>query len=642
MKTSKKHIIIESESAYYYCRNTLYPNSNIVWHVTSPWLLEKLPQLNETVMSLEKDISLKNQMEMGKHSIALGDFIAHEIDLLFGSFNLSYKLGRALTHRIQVTLFPFFYKSEMLKNWFDKYKNQGELIVIGNHKLKSVESFDIMVGRFDNIFANLAHFSNEGGIKVVPFIQEDGAEITEQIDRINNISLGEKVLYVINNLSFYEVLKILIRKITKINFSFSPWFNNKDLHLVSVVKKCALIDESIDYLSKANFKVSIDTKFVDSIQNHSTKPPFDISYLKKIFDDGKKNILSSPNNFLNSSIDVILHRTYSALGYGYDFVENQKVFEKFIHGKPSNISVLTNGLSQPKERLFQQILLNNKISIFSCEHGVTVGTDNTMSKYYYERGLYTHGGDHMMCYSNSSFRAINKNRRVKSGIVAGAPLVNQKIKYIALQRLIIQRYLKLPKRKRVIVFVDNLNRNNMLTPPVFMNDLEYYSVTKNILSNIFSKINDQCILKLYPANRYLDPDPFVNLVKISKNIKVIQYFDFSELRVVADVVILSSPQSTFGWVFSIKKPIIFIEVASKPIDKNVSELFKKSLFLIDASKDQWHNEVLELLRLPPKELLRLWNDKKQYLDELETYIFGPKGVPGKKVADYIVKNEQSL
>jgi len=630
-----KHIIIESESAYYFCRNTLYPNSDIVWHVSSPWLLEKLPQLNETVTSLEKDISQKKQMEIGKQSIALGDFIAHEIDLLVCSFNLRYKLGKALTHRLQVNFFPFFYKSELLKNWLDKYKNQGELIVIGNHELKPVESFDIMVGRFDNIFANIAHFSNEGDIKVVPFYQEDGTKNIETIDRVNNLSLFEKVLYVINNLSLYEVIKILIRKIIKINFSLSPWFQKRDDHLVSVIKRCPLTDESIDYLSKANFKVSIDSKFVDSIQNYSTKPPFDISYLKKVFDDGKKNILSSPNNFLNSSVDVILHRTYSALGYGYDFVINQKVYEKFIHGKPSNISVLTNGLSAPKERLFQQILLNNKISIFSCEHGVVAGTDTKMSTYYYERGLYTDGGDHMMCYSDTSFRAINKR-----GIVAGAPLANRKIKYLALQKILIQRYLKLNKRKRVIIFVNVLSRNNLLTPPLFMPDLEYYRLTKNILSKIFSKINDQCILKLYPSNRYLDPDPFANLVKTSKNIKVIQYFDFSELRAVADVVILCSSQSTFGWVFSLKKPIIFIEVPSRPIHKNISELFKKSLFVIDASRDQWHDEVLELLRLPPKELLRLWSDKKKYLDELETCIFGPKGVAGKKVANYIVNSEK--
>jgi hypothetical protein len=258
-----------------------------------------------------------------------------------------------------------------------------------------------------------------------------------------------------------------------------------------------------------------------------------------------------------------------------------------------------------------------------------------MSTYYYERGLYTDGGDHMMCYSDTSFRAINKR-----GIVAGAPLANRKIKYLALQKILIQRYLKLNKRKRVIIFVNVLNRNNMLTPPLFTPDLEYYRITKNILSKIFSKINDQCILKLYPSNRYLDPDPFANLVKTSKNIKVIQYFDFSLLRPVADVVILCSAESTFGWVFSIKKPIIFIEVASAPIHKNISELFKKSLFVIDASRDQWHDEVLELLRLPPKELLRLWSDKKKYLDELETCIFGPKGVAGKVVANYIANSEQ--
>jgi hypothetical protein len=250
--------------------------------------LEKLPQLNEIVFSLEKDISLKKQLEIGKQSIALGDFLAHEIDLLVRSFNLRYKLGKALTHRLQVNFFPFFYKSEMLKHWSDKYKNQGELIVIGNHKLKPVESFDIMIGRFDNIFANIAHFSNEGSIEVVPFNQEDGTKIIEKIDRIHNISFSEKMLYAINNLSLYEVLKILIRKIIKINFSLSQWFKHRDDRLVSIIKRCLLTDESIDYLSKANFQVSIDSKFVDSIQNYSTKPPFDISYLKKVFDDGKK------------------------------------------------------------------------------------------------------------------------------------------------------------------------------------------------------------------------------------------------------------------------------------------------------------------------------------------------------------------
>ena len=144
-------------------------------------------------------------------------------------------------------------------------------------------------------------------------------------------------------------------------------------------------------------------------------------------------------------------------------------------------------------------------------------------------------------------------------------------------------------------------------------------------------------MKLYPSNRYLDPDPWIKLVTFPKNVKVLQYFEFSELRAAADITILSSSASTFGWVWSTCKPIIFLELPSKPLMQEVVDLFHRALFRIDGSKEGWEEEMLEILKMPHKKLLKLWEDKKDAREELETHIFGPKGNSGKRAADYIAR-----
>ena len=191
-------------------------------------------------------------------------------------------------------------------------------------------------------------------------------------------------------------------------------------------------------------------------------------------------------------------------------------------------------------------------------------------------------------------------------------------------------------QNRIIFFLALVSRNNMMDPPFQVNDLEYYNITTKILFSILAKIKDKCVLKLYPSNRYLDPDPWIKLVKLPKNVKILQFFEFSELRAAADVTILSSSASTFGWTWSIRNPIIFLELPSRPLMQDVVDLFDRALFRIDGSKESWEEEMLEILKMPHKKLLKLWADKKDAREELERHIFGPKGNSGKRAADYIV------
>ena len=85
------------------------------------------------------------------------------------------------------------------------------------------------------------------------------------------------------------------------------------------------------------------------------------------------------------------------------------------------------------------------------------------------------------------------------------------------------------------------------------------------------------------------------------------------------------------------KPIIFLELPSKPLMQEVVDLFDRALFRIDGSKESWQEEMLGLLKMPHKKLLKLWADKKDAREELERHIFGPKGNSGKRAADYIAR-----
>ena len=632
-------IIIEDEGAYQFCRSGRFINEEVAWSVTSPWLLEKLRSSNEKLHSLEEGFTLNQQKELGYLSMHLGDLLSETLDNLFDNASANLSFGKALRHRMHYTLFTLLYKAMLLEHWYNKYSDRKKLVVVGNSFLTPIKDFDIVPGRFDNLFSGIVENSNIDTIESLSYSQKDGQYVLDEIERKNNVRTHEKILYALNNLTFPMFIKLYLRKLFNykgnLENRFFPISKNKTNDHIVYIKKCPLLDETVKYL-KNEFSINYKNKFINEIEPVSEKLPFSNSELSNSINSVFKEHQTISGSFNKAAINIFSNRLYHALGYGYGFFKNQtKIFSKFNIDKSKRLSVVTNGLSHPKERLFHQKLINEEIKIFSFEHGITAGIDGVTSQNYFGNNLYTDGNDHLICYNNTSYEALNRKRKENKGIVAGAPYSNKKIKYYGVQRFIGRNYLKAKKNDRIIFYLGLLSRNNMMEPPFQINDLEYFNITNNMIFNVLGKIKDKCVLKLYPSNRYLDPDPWLALKKSPENLTVIQYFEYSELRVAADLTIVSSSASTFGWVWSTKKPIIFLEFPSKPLLKEVVQLFNNALFRIDGSKKNWQREMINILKLPHKELLKLWAEKKDAREELERHIFGPKGNSGKRASDYI-------
>ena len=65
---------------------------------------------------------------------------------------------------------------------------------------------------------------------------------------------------------------------------------------------------------------------------------------------------------------------------------------------------------------------------------------------------------------------------------------------------------------RLIVYIANLYFNNYIYSPGSCSDGFYHQFKKRVVYDLLGKVKDPCLLKLYPTHRYLDPDPFADLM----------------------------------------------------------------------------------------------------------------------------------
>jgi hypothetical protein len=122
------------------------------------------------------------------------------------------------------------------------------------------------------------------------------------------------------------------------------------------------------------------------------------------------------------------------------------------------------------------------------------------------------------------------------------------------------------------------------------------------------------------------------------NVKPVQFIEFRYLRAVGDVLICDSPQSTLGWVWSARVPLIYLDLPTNPLVPHVAEAFDKAIFRFDCSKEGWEEEVRALLALPEAEFTAKWKAKAPAREEVEEkVIFGPPGKAGERAAEFIVR-----
>ena len=553
------HVIVENESAYRFLRHGRFAGKDVTWHTTSPWLLEKLPQLGEKVLSLEEQSRLEDRDRLCWASMDFADTIADYLDKICAPFADGLKVGQAMRREIQVNSYALLYKGMLFDMWQKDFRSSEGLAVVGNKDLIQLQAFSLMVGRFDTLFAAIAAGANIEGVEFIHHAAGQGEEIIKKINR-EDIGATEKILYFLNTdlSAFLYFLWGALRKRNIFKTNFLKWGRSNNDQTVYFLRRCELLYETFLPLLKKGVGIAqMNARFDTGIQKAPTPSlEIDLKELQvKITETLRESFYGQGITFNNSyeaCAEIFYRRFVDALAYTKSLIQVlPTTFKAYQQYQSNHTALATNVLMRYSERLLQQYLINQGIPVFSMEHGVTAGLEGKTEDCHHRLDA-TVGGDDMVCFSETSLKLHCIDREQKQGIAAGAPSVNRSIPYYPVQRFIARRKLGLKNKERVIFYLALVARNNQVVGPKYYTDLEFYRYTKKLTTEVFSDIKDPCIFKLYPASRYLDADPFGELIKMPSNVKVLQYFEFSLLRAAADVVILSSPQSTFGWACSIR------------------------------------------------------------------------------------------
>lgn len=555
-----RQVIVESLGGYEAARQHLGQES-VTWRTTSPGLLELLVQRGEDVKSLEESVSISDQKKVGDSAYELAsataDFLNHQLPI-YSSNSMGLVFGEAIAR----LSFVMMYKALLLGRVLNE--SPHGILCVGQPVEPALNGITINVGRFDTLFAMLLSHTDERGVEILE--HSDDPVTLEALDNWvikRPMSIYEKLLSFCNNTPGSFAYKVW-RKFQKEGILRKIRLVGKPRSLLFVYKDCELIQEAFPALlsSGAEFaSLGILPSFSDdSLPNCAESiDADDINEVTSLGIQilGNHNLSLGP--VLPAACNVIATRVLTAVArLRIAMPKLEAEFEAVVADVGTNDSIITNYFSTPEERLFGLWCREHGVNVVAFEHGITGGLSD-WSKYpaRFSGMLTASVGVYHWDNSLLDIRPWLGEQRL---VMGGVPKMTSRVPLRPMQRFLSRKWLKLDARSKVVVYVADLERNNMIYGPHSENDLQYKLTTEAIVEVLMRSHPDALILlKLYPTHRYPQACGFKGLQYEYPRLRVIKDMDFRFIRAAADLIALSSNQSTLGWALGAGCPVWMFE-----------------------------------------------------------------------------------
>ena len=420
---------------------------------------------------------------------------------------------------------------------------------------------------------------------------------------------------------------------------------DKKVLIFNFLKKFSLIkerSEKIYIYKKSNTIREIEPYLYSKGISFVSMPDMNVGYKKinNILDEKKlKDILDIflENNILENTFKLLVFDVYKKLIKSY--LEKEIVSKKNISKLNSSIKfVLTNTIIDFDSLIFAKQLQDSGYQIINVMHYIGMS--------------YTKRSDNLeinecsapnmtLCYNNSEKKMFNEFDE-KSLVYPISSTQDTKITRLKkLQRIYVNRILKINDKINVFYPSVYWPLNNASTEGIAPPDLYTYNLEKKMIK-ILSAINKRSIYKRYSRRGFVDTDKFDDYAKSFNNIKVIKgTYDFRYISSIGDIFILGGVgyRSTANWMLKYNKPIIYLHTNKfRLLNEGAKDLVNKIFFTVDIDRNDWENNLINLLNKPYKELMKMWKDKQIYRDQYdEEWLLGMKSHAGKLGSKYIKK-----
>jgi hypothetical protein len=420
---------------------------------------------------------------------------------------------------------------------------------------------------------------------------------------------------------------------------------DKKVLIFNFLKKFFLIkerSEKIYIYKKSNTIREIEPYLYSKGISFVSMPDMNVGYKKinNILDEKKlKDILDIffENNILENTFKLLVFDVYKKLIKSY--LEKKIVSKKNISKLNSSIKfVLTNTISDFDSLIFAKQLQDSGYQIINVMH--YIGMSYTKRSDNLEINECS-APDMTLCYNNSEKKMFNEFDE-KSLVYPISSTQDTKITRLKkLQRIYVNRILKINDKINVFYPSVYWPLNNASTEGISPPDLYTYNFEKKMIK-ILSAINKRSIYKRYSRRGFVDTDKFDDYAKSFNNIKVIKgTYDFRYISSIGDIFILGGVgyRSTANWMLKYNKPIIYLHTNNfRLLNEGAKNLVNKIFFTVDLDRNDWENNLTNLLNKPYKELMEMWKDKQIYRDKYdEEWLLGMKSHAGKLGSKYIKK-----
>jgi hypothetical protein len=534
--------------------------------------LEKLPAEGQEVYSLEEGLDQNEIDSLAKAGYDFADAFCTHLNSECDWRDYA-DLRFVFAHILNRSFYATFYKGLLLQQQL--YRLDGlddpKVICVGAPDVVQPEGINLGYGRFDTLFAYIAAVCNRNDVQVFEHIvSADKCQKLHEAVVYRRLSPFEKLLSLINNTSSSFAYKAWRTLATKGLYPFKHvgvWTGAKSSFYI--YKECELIDElflSLLFRGARIGRIGPLPKPEESDGKNGVLPRFE--RLERLFRDlTEEHLAMNGLHFrpvYEACTQIVCHRLLTALGrLRSNLQQITRKFDSIASGMRTNGKILTNALSSPVERLFYCYCRAKDITVAAFEHGITMG----LSKWSLYAARHTNmlAADIGAYHCNQAVRTITPYAPKQKTFVVGLPKTTRTVLLDGLQRHLARRWLGIRRKDHVVMYVADLERNNFIYGPFCENDLQFLKKTKDIVESILMGFpSSKIVLKLYPTARYLENYTFEELSRRHQRLIILKDIDFRFLRAAADMLFVTSSQSTLGWVLGTNKPCVFLEFSWSP------------------------------------------------------------------------------
>ena len=430
----------------------------------------------------------------------------------------------------------------------------------------------------------------------------------------------------------------------------NSWFLrliNLDIKILifNIFKKFSLIKEKKEKIyiyKKSNAIREIEPQLYENGISLVSMPDINLGYkqLDNVLDEEKiKEILNSffQDNILENTFKLVLLDVYKKIIKYY--LEQERNTENYISKLNKSIKfILTNTISGFDSLIFAKQLQDKGYKIINVMHYFSMSYTNRNDNLEINE---CSAPNMTLCVNSSEkkmFQEFDKNSLVYPISSTQDSKLNR---FEKIQRKIVNKKLNIKDKINVIYPSLYWPLNNAYVERIDAPDIYNFNFEKKII-NVLSSINKRAIYKRYPRNNYIGKNSINDYASGLSNIKVIkETYDFRYISSIGDIFILGGIgyRSTATWMLKYNKPIIYLHTNKfRLLNEDAKELVKKFFITIDIDKDDWKNDLKNLLNKPFEEIMEIWKSKQIYRDQYDDeWLLGMKSHAGKLGAKYIKK-----